>query len=160
MAEIESFDGKKNDLGCIGCDIESGKADFSGIIIKTKHFILGQDYETPIPGFFIINSRRHVASILDFSNEEMKEFTELLFRTRKAMKDVLGVREVAVFQNEVSGNSHFHAWILPKAEWMGGKIEAKPLNSILDYAKQNLRTKENLKKVEEALKKMRKCMEK
>ena len=51
-----------------------------------------------------------------------------------------------------------YLWMLPKAEWMEGRVETKSLKSILDYAKQNLKTKENLKKVDEAVEKMRKYM--
>ena len=58
---------------------------------------------------------------------------------RKAMREVLGIKEMVIFQNEGSSNSHFHMWMHPKAEWMEGKMESVPLKSILDYAKRTSR---------------------
>jgi diadenosine tetraphosphate (Ap4A) HIT family hydrolase len=161
MAKIESFDGKKAETGCLGCAYESHKVNFSRhIILETKHFTIGQDYDFPIPGFFIIGIRRHILSIADFSEKERKEFIELVYRTRKGMGDILGIKEVMLLQNEGSVH-HFHLWMLPRYKWMNrfGK-ETKSIKPILDYAKRNMKTKNNLKKIDEAVRKMRKYMKK
>jgi diadenosine tetraphosphate (Ap4A) HIT family hydrolase len=161
MTGIESFDGKKKDIGCLGCAYESNKTDFSRhIIIETEHFTVGQDFDVPILGFFIISTRKHILSIADFSKEERKEFIELVCRTRKGMRDILGIREVCLFQNEGSAH-HFHLWMLPRYDWMAqfGR-GTKSLKPILEHAKQKMKTKDNLEKIDEAVKKMRKYIKK
>ena len=158
MVKIESYDGKKKDIGCIGCAIESGEADLRGIIVKTRHFHVGQDYQNPIPGFFIVATRKHIISLAEFSEEQQAEFIRLVCGLRKGMKDILGIKDVCIFQNE-DNPYHFHLWILPKMKWMEGRVEAKSLKSILDYAKQNMKTEQNLRKVDDAVRKMTKYMQ-
>ena len=49
---------------CIGCQIQDGTFKVNGgFIHKTQNFNVVQDYLIPIPGFMIIQSRRHVTSI-------------------------------------------------------------------------------------------------
>ena len=110
MSKIESFDGKKKDIGCIGCAIESGKADLRGMIIKTKDFHVSQDYETPIPGFFIVATRKHMISLAEFSEEQQAEFIRLVCKLRKGMRDALGIKDVCIFQNEDTPY-HFHLFM-------------------------------------------------
>ena len=46
---------------CIGCAISSGEIKIpGGIIYEGKYTILGADPEIPIPGFLIVNVKRHM----------------------------------------------------------------------------------------------------
>ena len=158
--KIETYDGKEQkEIDCIGCAIESGNTNpMKGTIIKTKFFDVHQDFEVPIPGFIIVTSRRHFLSISDFTEEEQIEFITLISKIRNGMKDVLNIEEAYLFQNEDSRH-HFHLWMFPRYDWMekfGRKIES--VRPILKYAKENLKTKENLILVEEAVLKMKKYM--
>lgn len=124
-------------------------------IIVTKYFDIHQDQEIPIPGFFIIASKRKINSITDFTEQESKEFINLLIKVRKAMRDILKINEVYLFQNEDSDHG-FHLWIFPRLVWMdkfGRKIQS--VRPIINYAKENLTDKENIDKVKEYVKQMK-----
>ena len=128
-------------------------------IIITKYFDIHQDWEVPIPGFFIIALKRKVSSIGDFTKEEAQEFFELLYKLRKGMKDILKIKHVYLFQTE-DAEQRFHLWIFPRFDWMekfGRKSES--IRPIINYAKENMVTKEVFKEVKDMVKKMKKYME-
>jgi diadenosine tetraphosphate (Ap4A) HIT family hydrolase len=127
------------------------------IILKTKYFTVAQDWEVPISGFFIISPNRTVKSLMEFSTEEQAEFFSLIFQFRLAMKEVLGIENVAIFQSEKTiGN--FHLWLFPYHDWMNkfdvgvGGIEIMP---IINYAKANLVNDETIKEVKESVEKIK-----
>ncbi len=128
------------------------------IIIKTKLFNLGQDWETPINGFFIIAPLRKIKSIDEFTQEEGIEFINLICKIRKGMREILKINEVYFFQNEDT-SSGFHFWIFPRHKWMekfGGKIES--VRPIMDYAKKNMVDDEIIEEIKNSVKKMKKYM--
>ena len=46
---------------CMGCSIAKGEIKIpGGTIYEGKHTILGADPEIPIPGFLIVNVKRHI----------------------------------------------------------------------------------------------------
>ena len=76
------------------------------VILETEHFKISQDCEVPILGFCVLAAKRSITSIADFTKDEEKEFAELLVKVRKAMKEVLHMQEVYLFQNEDSKQNH------------------------------------------------------
>lgn len=160
MVKVESLEGKKEEIKCISCALESRKVDFSKYdIVRTKYFNVFQDYEIPIPGFLVLSSRRHIVGFADFNEKEKKEFMDLICKIRKGMKDVLGIKFINFLFREDTikskvNPSHFHVALLPLYDW------TKKFNTleILQYARKNMKTNSNLKKVDEAVKKMRKYM--
>ncbi len=119
-------------------------------IFETESFIVGQDMEVPIPGFFIISSKdKNKKSLLDFNESELVELIKLQVKIRKLMKEILEIEIVYFFQNEDSEHC-FHIWCFPRLDWMekfGRKIES--VRPIMNYAKENFWTEENLKFVRE-----------
>jgi len=127
-------------------------------IIITKHFDIHQDWEVPISGFFIIASKRKISSIVDFNKKEVQEFSELLYKLRKGMKDILKIENVYLFQREDSRGG-FHLWIFPRLSWMkkfGRKIES--IRPIIDYAKEKMVNEKTRKEIEDMVKKMKNYM--
>ncbi len=134
-------------------------------IINTKTFVVEQDREVPIPGFFIIapydslKAKRELRSITDFTDQEALEFLDLIRLVRTGMRDVLGIKEVYFFQNEDSEHG-FHLWIFPRYDWMkkiGIKIQS--VRTIINYAIENMAKDESItKKVKGDVKKMQKYM--
>ena len=62
---------------CMGCNIRDGKMiPFGGIIYETENFSLAQDAEVLLDGFLIIQSKRHVRSIEELSEEENIELAK------------------------------------------------------------------------------------
>jgi len=79
MVVIESIDGTKKNVKCIGCALKQGIIkDFGEIVAESKNFDVSQDYEIPIKGFMILASRKHLKGIEDLSKKQRQEFIELL----------------------------------------------------------------------------------
>jgi diadenosine tetraphosphate (Ap4A) HIT family hydrolase len=157
MESIITADGKDVTLKCLGCAISEKEVDPpGGMIAETKHFTLANDFEYPIKGFLIIGSKRHFQSVVDFTSEESADFSNFLIKTRKAMKDVLGIQQVTIIQEEKSKDSHFHVWMFPWHEWMkeiGSDIVF--IRAIMQYAKEYYSTKETTEEIAAESKKVR-----
>jgi diadenosine tetraphosphate (Ap4A) HIT family hydrolase len=127
-------------------------------VIVTKYFNAHQDWEVPIPGFFVIAGVRKFRSFADMTDDEAKDFITLLRLVRQGMRDVLGIEMISVFQNEEA--SHFHTWIFPRYEWMerfGMKIQS--IRPIMEHAKENMINESSLSAVRESAQKMREYFE-
>ncbi len=125
------------------------------IVFQTDQFLVAQDCEIPIPGFFILSSKRGIQSMSEFTPSEEKEFAALLVRVRRGMRDVLGIQEVYFFQNEDSEHG-FHVWLFPRHDWMepfGRKIES--VKPIMHHARGHLKNEVTFYEVEEAIQKMK-----
>jgi hypothetical protein len=48
------------------------------VILTTNNFIVAQDWEVPIAGFFILSTKRKIRSIAEFDGEEAREFGVLI----------------------------------------------------------------------------------
>ncbi|MBU1164552.1 hypothetical protein KKA15_03250 [Patescibacteria group bacterium] len=128
-------------------------------VIITKHFDVHQDWEIPIPGFFIIATKdRSQNSIAEFSDEKANEFIRVLKKLREGMKEVLKIEKVRLWQNEDS-KYNFHVWVFPRHQWMDehGKF-MKSLPGIVEYAKKNMVNDKVFKEVEEYAAKMKEYM--
>ena len=113
------------------------------VIFTTNNFIVTQDWEVPIAGFFILSTKRKIRSIAEFTDDEAREFGVLIKKVRIGMNEVLGINDVYFFQNEDSVHG-FHLWMFPRYEWMkdfGVKIES--VRPIMQYA-QNLEITDKL----------------
>jgi diadenosine tetraphosphate (Ap4A) HIT family hydrolase len=129
-------------------------------VIITKHFDVHQDWYIPIEGFFIIASRRKIRSVEEFTEEEAIEFIQLLKRLRRGMKQILGIEDVYIFQNEDTVHD-FHLWVFPRHKWMdrfGRKIES--VRPIMKYALENRADDAAISEVRAATSKMKYFMEK
>lgn len=162
MVKIVSADGVEKDVDCIGCALQNGEIECVGEkIAETENFDVQQDYEIPIPGFMILASKKHLKGIEDFSEGERKEFIEFLYKIRKAMTDVLKVEYVYIIQEEdsIDHGSHFHVWLFPRYDWMKEK-GIKHVRDIMEYARNEMKTKENLAIVKEKTIEIKKILEK
>jgi len=130
------------------------------VIFDGEYFNAHQDWDVPIPGFFIIAAKRKILSISEFSDEELKEFMNILRGVRKGMKDVLGIDYIYLFQNEKTDHELFHIWILPHHQWMEKfGNSSRSIKPIVTYAKENMANEKVIGEVKEAVKKMRDFME-
>lgn len=137
MVVIKDISGVEHEIKCIACAIQSGKVALPiERIAETEHFVAEQDFEYPIEGFVIIASKRHIKSVLEFTNEEQKDFSNFLTECRKAMKERLGIEEVTIVQEETSSSSHFHVWLFPWLPWMSEhKRKVNNVMNIMGIAK-------------------------
>jgi diadenosine tetraphosphate (Ap4A) HIT family hydrolase len=125
-------------------------------VLLTDTFDVHQDWDTPIPGFFIIASRdESKKSVADFTDKEMTELGLVLKKVRAAMKEKLKINTVYLFQSEDTEYG-FHIWLFPRHEWMnrfGTNIQS--IRKIMEYAQENMATGSVLKEVKEAAWKVR-----
>ncbi len=129
-------------------------------IIITEFFDAHQDWKVPIPGFYIIEPLRKIRSVAELNDDQAVEFVNLIRKVRLGMKDILGVEDVYLFQDEASRHG-FHLWIFPRYQWMeqfGRKIES--VRPIINYAKENMVNEETFQQVKESAAKMRDYMKK
>ena len=152
---IVDLRGQKKKISCLGCARERGEISL-GNIIKSKYFDAHQDYEIPIPGFVIISSRRHIQSVDEFTDEEQQDFIKFLCSLRTAQRQVLGIDVVYLVQEEDTFH-HFHVWMFPRYDWMAEKFGRKihSIRPIMEYARENLKTEENIKEAENATQKLK-----
>lgn len=141
---------------CTGCAIVNEEIIPAGeIIYETENFLLFQDPEVPIKGFIIIQAKKHVNSIIDFTEKEQIELIKLINKARNALKELDICNEVTIVQEERS--KHFHIWLFPNYEWMQEKFGKgiKYLRDINEYVIQNA-TEEDKKEVLEVVKNLKK----
>ncbi len=150
--EIVNYKGKPTQVSCLGCARENGEMERVGTVLTTEHFDAHQDFEIPIPGFIIISSRRHLQSVDEFTDKEKIDFIDTLIAVRAGMRKVLDIDVVYLVQEEDTSH-HFHVWVFPRYDWMSEKFGKKTpsLRPIMEYARENLKTAENLEKVEGAV---------
>ncbi len=125
------------------------------VILTTDNFIVAQDWEVPIAGFFILSTKRKIRSISEFNEEEAREFGVLIKKVRIGMGEALDINDVYFFQNEDSVHG-FHLWMFPRYEWMkefGAKIES--VRPIMKYAQGLEITEELLSEVKKSATLMR-----
>lgn len=159
--EIIDIYNNKTEVNCLGCAINSGEYKVPcGLLCSTEYFCVNQDCEIPIPGFTIVSSKRHIQRIDEFTEDEQKDFINLIVKVRRGMREVLDIEQVDIIVAELpdrKGEDHFHMWFYPvikeSEEMFGTGIKAvKPM---MNYAKENLKTPENIKKVEEYASKLK-----
>lgn len=155
MHKIVYYNGNVKKFACLACAREKGEVTL-GDVVKSKYFDAHQDYEIPIPGLIIISSRRHIQSIDEFTDKEQEDFIKFLCRIRSALRKVLKIDIVYMYQREDTSH-HFHLCILPRYEWMTEKFGRKigSVRPIVNYARKNLRIKSEIDKTEKATKKLK-----
>lgn len=129
-------------------------------VFDNELFNIHQDWEIPIPAFFILSTKRKIRSFAEFTDEESIEFTKLVRKIRKAMNEVLNIKDVYFFQNEDSTHG-FHLWIFPRYNWMeqfGRKIQS--VRPIMNYAEENLVNEKMIEEVKSSVQKIKKYMNK
>lgn len=141
---------------CTGCSVAKG--EIGTIIYETNTFVLNQDPEVPLKGFLVITSKKHVNSFIDYNENEREELLKLLFKARKALKDLNICKEVTIVQEERS--QHFHIWLFPYFDWMQEKFGkgVKYLRDINEYVVKNATDKQK-RDVLDSIEKLKKYFE-
>jgi diadenosine tetraphosphate (Ap4A) HIT family hydrolase len=152
MTKIIDISGVEHEVDCIACAIQSGNVTLPvKRITETEYFVAEQDFEYPIEGFVIIASKRHIKSVAELTADEQEDLMAFLIKCRKAMKEVLGIEELTIVQEETSSSSHFHIWLFPWHQNMDklNKKKISNISEIMKRAKDNV-TPEILQKVEDS----------
>lgn len=104
-----------DDLTCRGCFLE--KADLPIVelepIWSDNYFVIRQDAECPVPGFYIVSAKQHIHTVGDLPIEQASELGIILNRLRKAMLLCLDIKRIHVILEERMIEPHLHIWMLP-----------------------------------------------
>lgn len=137
--------------GCLACAY--AKNEFTlpcGMAYENDRLTLSQDWELPIQGFFVVSPKRHIENFEELSKKERIEIFEIVNKTIKILKsNNICDRFNVVFEEKQ--NVHFHVWIMPRHKWMSDLVGniSNNIGKIFEYAKMNLKTPDNLKKINE-----------
>lgn len=137
--------------GCPGCAF--AKREFSlpcGLAYENDKFTLSQDWELPIQGFFVVSPKKCIEKFEELTSEERVEIFEIVDKTIKVLrKNNICDRFNVIFEEKE--NRHFHIWIMPRHEWMSNLVGdiSDHIGEVFEYAKSNMRDKENYNKIKE-----------
>ncbi len=161
MSIVKSFDDKMIDVGdCMGCTKakSAGNLDINpGEIVRTRNFDISQDFELPINGFIVIGSIRHIESINEMTMEEKQELIMLIDVVISSLKKLNVCSQYNVVWEE-KDNNHFHVWLMPRHKYLleaMGRNITKKIGELFDYAKNNLRTEENVNAIYDTIEKLK-----
>ena len=149
------FLGNEWHYDCMGCAILKGEVKIpGGFICEGKYTILGADPEIPIPGFLIVNVKRHVNSIAKLNKAERYEIIDMVAGAERALKALNGAEDITIVQEERA--KHLHIWIFPNDTWMTERFgKGIPyLSDICEYARENV-TEAVIKEVLEVIEKLK-----
>ena len=130
--------------GCPGCAYANHEFSLPcGMVYENEEFTLSQDWEFPIEGFFIVSIKRHVERIVDLTEHERNEMFGLAVKIMEILKknNICEQFEVIFYEKD---DTHLHAWVMPRHEWMRelvGNITGN-IGTILAYAKKNFSNQE------------------
>jgi diadenosine tetraphosphate (Ap4A) HIT family hydrolase len=100
---------------CIGCDIRDGRVrPPGGVVHRDRHFVVyGFPEPSPVRGYVIVSSIRHVRGLYDLDEAEAAALGPLLVRIQRAQKAALSADHAYAF---VLGDKvpHFHAHVVPR----------------------------------------------
>lgn len=144
--------------GCPGCAYANHEFSLPcGMAYENGRVTLAQDWELPIPGFFIAAPKRCVDKFEDLTYDEKIELFGIVDKTIKILRENnICDRFNVIFEEKE--NVHFHVWIMPRDKWMLDLFGSptKNISQIFEYAKNHMRTEENyneIKKITEIVKK-------
>lgn len=137
--------------GCRSCAYANHEFSLPcGIAYENERFVLSQDWELPIPAFFIVTPKKHIEKFEELNKEEKNEMFEIVDKTIRILRNNnICDRFNVVFEEKE--NKHFHIWIMPRHKWMSdlvGRI-IENISQIFEYAINNMRTIENYNKIKE-----------
>lgn len=151
-----SFYGAVYSEGCPGCNRIEPQPRGLQIVFENSAFRVHQDFKIPIPLFLVIESKRHIASVEEFTDDEFYLFGMAWSDVRAAMRLVSPIEAVTAFQQDKS--SHFHHCLLPQYPWMNDLIpnyHQRDIQNTMDWAEVNLKNSYNIMQLTEAAAKVK-----
>ncbi len=96
---------------CPACELcADRRAPPGGVLARTTHFLLhGLDGPTPLRGWTVLTSLRHVRAVDGLNDEELAELGPLVARVMRAQRTVLGAEHAYVLAlGDVLHHCHVH----------------------------------------------------
>ena len=104
---------------CITCELiakrDAGTAPFWDRMMRTLFWDVVHSYNTSLPGWLVLVSRRHIEAVHELTEEEALELGLLLRRVSVALREVTGCVKTYVIQfAEAEGHPHVHFHVVPR----------------------------------------------
>lgn len=104
---------------CLTCELvtrrDAGEAPLWDAIYRTPFWDLVHSYNTSLPGWLVLISRRHLAAVDEMTEAEALELGALLRQVSLALKQVTGCQKTYVIQfAEAAEHPHVHFHIVPR----------------------------------------------
>jgi diadenosine tetraphosphate (Ap4A) HIT family hydrolase len=122
---------------CVGCAIARGEVrPTGGVLLRQDGLVLhGIASPSPLPGWLVVTSERHVRGLWDLPEEAARGLGPLASRAARALREVLHAEHVYAF---VLGDvlHHFHLHLVPRfadtpPELRGrGAFDARPSEAL------------------------------
>ncbi len=118
---------------CLGCGVVTGKVrPQGGVIARPPGWVLhGVASASPVPGWVVLTSTRHVRAVYELEDEEARELGAWTARVTRAQREVLGAAHAYVFAiGDVLRHCHVH--LVPRYPdtparlWGRGVFDARP----------------------------------
>jgi diadenosine tetraphosphate (Ap4A) HIT family hydrolase len=100
---------------CLGCAIVSGSTrPVGGLIARAPGLVLhGPASPSPVPGWAVLSSQRHVRALYDLDDEAAQQLGPFAARVMRAQRSALGAEHVYAFAiGDVL--HHFHLHLVPR----------------------------------------------
>lgn len=118
---------------CLGCALVSGSTrPVGGVLARSTGFVLhAVASPSPLPGWVVLTSTRHVRALYDLEDEEARELGPWAARVMRAQREVLGAEHAYAFAiGDVLRHCHLHLVPryadTPQRLWGRGAFEARP----------------------------------
>lgn len=114
---------------CRGCFMNENEPLLPEEIIPVYDdgiIVVRQDAEWPVPGFYVVSIRPHIGAIDEMSDEVYLKLCKILRLTRQGQRQVLGVSQIHMIQEEKLKLAHFHVWMLPLWQCILEKYNINP----------------------------------
>lgn len=117
---------------CLTCKLtarrDAGEAPLWDNIYRTAYWDVVHAYNTSLPGWLVLVSRRHIEALDELTEIEARELGVLIRRVSQGLKFTTGCRKTYVVQfAEAAEHPHVHFHIIPRMddlppEYRGPKI--------------------------------------
>ncbi len=117
---------------CFTCELvarrDAGEAPFWDSIFRTEHWDVVHAYNTSLPGWLVLVSRRHIEALDELTEDEALELGGLIRRVSQGLKLAVSCHKTYAVQfAEHPDHPHVHFHIIPRMadqppEYQGPKI--------------------------------------
>jgi len=143
--------------GCYGCAYANHEFSLPcGMVFEDEMITLSHDWELPINGFMVVCPKRHVEYFSELTEEEINYIFKYVRKTQQYLKELNICDEFDIVISEKKG-VHLHVWISPKHKWIKDNFKGGTgyFKDYFNYAKSNMKTVDNLNKINETVEKLR-----